>query len=786
METKAAHLANLLQTCIDHKAHLAGKLIHSQILRNGFFSDIYLSNRLIELYSKCGSLGSARKAFDKMPKRNIYSWNAIVGAYCKVGSLEDAYDLFVEMPERTVVSWNTVIGALAKNGHEGRAVDLYKTMIWEGFEPTHFTFASVLSAYGSLGNVRRGRICHGLVVKVGLDSNLYVGNAIVGMYVKNGSVRDAIRGFGELSEPNEVSFTTIIDGLEQTDQVPDALNMFSKMHRNGIRIDAVAFSSIVGVCARGNFGELGSSDECQRVSSYRFGLQAHGLATKLGVEPDLHFCNSLLDMYAKHGKMDLAEIVFANLPEVSVVSWNILIAGYGQEGQGEKALELLQWMYLQGFEPDEVTFVGMLGASIKCGDIETARRMFDKISAPSVSSWNAMLSGYSQKGNDGVAIELFRKMQFQCVRPDQNTIPVILNSCAGIRLLKCGKQVHAASIRESLHRDVFVASGLVDMYSKCGDLHKAKLIFDRIPERDIVCWNSMISGLTFHSHDWDAIALFKQMLEKGMGPTQFTYASIGSSCATLGALSLGKQIHAHLVKSGYTNEVYVGTALIDLYSKCGNADEAQQFFDGMNVKNVVSWNEMIHGSAQNGRGDKAVEFFEEMIRSGVKPDGITFTVVLTACSHSGLVDEGMRIFKSMEQQHMVQPMAEHYTCIIDTLGRAGRFDEAEMLIDNMPYQDEPILWEVLLSACRVHANVNLGRRAAEQLFRLDPHNPSPYVLLSNIYAALERWDDASAVRKLMSGKGVVKHPAYSWTEYKDGVQAFMVDEDLTWIESSSH
>ncbi|KAF9608509.1 hypothetical protein IFM89_009875 [Coptis chinensis] len=700
-----------------------------------------------------------------MPARNVYTWNAIVSGCVKVGNLEEAHNLFLKMPERNTVSWNTMISALVRSGFDEKALSLYCKMNREGFESSHFTFASVLSACGNLLCVEHGKCCHGLVIKVGLDGNKFVENAVAGMYSKCGCMREAVRAFDEMSNPNEVSFTSMIGGLAQNDHVDEALKMFCKMHWIGIRIDAVAFSSILGVCARGEAGDLGVHNQYHGLPCNLYGQQVHGLATKLGYEADIHVGNSLIDMYAKHGNLVAAEMVFATSPEVNVVSWNVLIAGYGQEGQSDKALELLQRMQLHGFEPDEVTYVSMLGACVKSGDIETAREMFDKIVSPIVSAWNAILSGYSQKGRHEEAIEFFRKMQFQTVQPDRTTMANILSSCAGMGLLKSGKEVHAASVKEALHLDIFVASGLVDMYSKCGNLETARCIFDRMPERDIVCWNSMIAGLAIHSLSIEAVTLFKQMRENGMEPTQFSYASILSSCSTLASLDQGRQIHGQIVKDGYTSGVYVGSALIDMYSKCGNVDEARQFFEGMNEKNTVSWNEMIHGYAQNGCGDMAVEIFEDMIRQGEKPDTITFIAVLTACSHSGLVDVGTRIFDSMEQEYMMQPSAEHYTCILDLLGRAGHFRQAEVLLDKMPCRDDPIVWEVLLSACKTHNNISLGRRAADQLFRLDPHNPTPYLLLSNMYTSLGRWDDVSAIRTLMCNNGVVKNPGYSLIGY---------------------
>ncbi|XP_030925207.1 pentatricopeptide repeat-containing protein At4g20770-like [Quercus lobata] len=782
MESKTTtHLANLLQSCIDKKSHLAGKLIHAFILRIGLASDSFLSNRLIELYSKCGKIHSAHQVFDQIPHKGVYSWNAILGAHCKAGNLHDAYTLFVKMPERNTVSWNTLISAFARSGFEKKALDAYDSMISEAFLPTRFTLASVFSACGALEDSKSGRRCHGLVIKIGLDVNMYVANALLCMYAKCGLLRDAIRVFEDMPEHNEVTFTAMMGGLVQTDRVVEALEMFRLMCRKGIGIDSVSLSSILGVCARGVCGDFGQ-DDLNAVLSYNVhGQQVHGLTIKLGFERDLHLNNSLLDMYAKNGDMDSAEKVFANLSEVSVVSWNVMIAGYGQKYQSEKAVEYLQRMQCSGFDPDEVTYINLLAACIKSGDIETGRRMFDSMPCPSVSSWNAMLSGYAQSGNHKEAIKLFREMQFQSVHSDRTTLAIILSSCAATGLLESGKQVHAASQKAFFHTDIYVASGLVGMYAKCGKTEMATRIFSNMSELDIVCWNSMIAGFSFNSLDMEAFTLFKQMRQNGMCPTQFSYATVLSCCAKVSSSFQGRQVHAQIAKDGYMNDIFVGIALIDMYSKCGDVDGARCFFDMMPGKNTVTWNEMIHGYAQNGHGYEAVCLYNDMISSGEKPDGITFVAVLTACSHSGLVDVGIEIFDSMHQEHGVEPFLDHYTCIIDSLGRAGRFHEAEMLIDKMPYKDDPVIWEVLLSSCRVHANVNLAKRAADELFHLDPQNSAPYVLLANIYSSLGRWDDVKAVRELMSEKQVIKEPGYSWIDYRNEMQTYKVDKDLRMV-----
>ncbi|XP_059300968.1 pentatricopeptide repeat-containing protein At4g20770 [Lycium ferocissimum] len=756
------YLVNLLQTSIDNKAYLAGKLLHAHILRVGLSADTFLLNRLIELYSKCGRIQAARHLFDQMVGRNIYSWHSLLSAYCKEGQLDNAHNLFMKMPERNSVSWNTVISAFARNGYERKALEVYSLMNAHGFSPTHITLASVLSACGGLAELECGRVSHGSAVKYGLHKNVYVGNALLSLYVKCGCPLDALIVFRELDDPNEVSFTAMMCGLVETDQVEEAFEMFRLMQRSGIRIDSVSLSSVLKVCAKGRGSNFSWNGETDGDLPSMEGNQVHSLTIKLGFEGDLHVSNSLLDMYAKNGDMESAEVLFGNLSETSTVSWNVMISGFGHNHDKERAMEYMGKMRGFGVEPDEVTYINMLAGCVKSGDVENGRLIFDSMACPSLISWNAILSGYLQNEDHLEALKLFREMQFQNQRPDRTTLAIILSSCSEMGFLECGVQVHATSLKCVSPGDIYIASGLIGMYLKCGRVEASVHIFDGLTQADIVCWNSLITGLSYNSLDKEAFTFFKRMLQRGMLPNEFSFATTLSCCTKLSSLSQGRQVHGLISKGGHANDVVVGSTLIDMYSKCGDVDGARIHFDMMPYKNTITWNEMIHGYAQNGRGDEAIFLYEDMIYSGGKPDVITFIAALTACSHSGLVDLGLKIFNSMQQEYGLEPLVDHYTCIIDCLGRAARFSEIEELIDEMPCKDDSVVWEVLLSSCRLHGNVILARRAAEELIRLNPQNSAPYVLLANMYTSLGRWDETEEIRAAMLERQVTKDPGFSW------------------------
>ncbi|KAI6706074.1 hypothetical protein NL676_009036 [Syzygium grande] len=771
--TDRRRLASLLRSCIDGRSYRTGKLLHARILRLGLLDATFLCNRLVELYGACGETGRARSAFDGTPRKDVYTWNAILGAYCKAGELRSARQLFDAMPERNAFSWNNVISSLVRNCFDQEAVEVYRSMILDGFVPTRFTLASVFSACGALLDVEVGRRCHGLAVKIGIEKNIYVGNALLCMYAKCGHIDDAIRAFRDLPDPNEVSFTAMMHGLAQTDRVPEAVEMFRLMCRRGIPIDAISLSSVLGVCSSGGYDES-FLDSCGGGHSCILqGQQVHSLVIKLGYGSDIHLSNAIIHMYAKNGDMVTAEMIFGDMSEISVVTWNLMIAGYGNKCESDKAIRYMQRMQCCGFEPNEVTFINMLVACVNSGNVEMASQVFEKMLFPTVSSWNAMLSGYFQSGNHTEVIKLFQKMQFLGVKPDRTSLATILSSCAALEVLEFGRQVHAASLKVAGNADVYVASGLITMYSNCGKIELAKLILHKIPKLDLVCWNSMMAGLVLNSLDIEAAVLFNQMRQMEMLPTESSYGTMLSCCSKFSSSFYGRQVHAQIAKDGYARDVCVGSALVHMYCKYGDVDDARRFFDMMPYKNTVTWNEMIHGYAQNGFGHEAVHLYEDMIGLGVKADSITFVAVLTACSHGGLVDAGISIFNSMQQEHGVEPLLDHYVCIIDCLGRAGCFNEVEGLIDKIPYRDDPVLWEVLLSSCRVHANVSLAKKAAGELLHLNPQNSAPYLLLANIYCSLGRWDEARAVRNQMNDNQIGKDPGYSWIDIKHEIQTFL-------------
>eukprot|EP01018_Ginkgo_biloba_P002905 Gb_17321 [translate_table: standard] len=429
-----------------------------------------------------------------------------------------------------------------------------------------------------------------------------------------------------------------------------------------------------------------------------------------------------------------------------------------------------------GFEPDVYLDTKLVIMYAKCGCPQDARHVFDKMPTRNLVSWTAMIAGYAQHGCGAEALTLFHLMQGEGMKPNQFTFASVLKACATVSGLEQGKQVHTSIIKTGFESNVFVGCALIDMYAKAGSLICARQVFDEMPKLNAVSWNAMIAGYVKHGYGNQAFHIFRQMHLVGLNSDQATFASVLDICARLAALEQGKQIHAHIIRCRFESNVLVGNALVDMYAKCGSIDYACQVFDKMHQRDVVSWTAMVAGYGRHGRGWEAIKVFEQMQCAGVKPNHITFVGVLAACSHAGLVDEGWYYFDSMSRDYCIRPTAEHYACMVDLLGRAGHLDKAHDLINKMPFEPDAAVWGALLGASRVHVNVEIGKIAAEQLFKLEPSEAGTYVVLSNIYAVSGRWEDVDQVRKMMNERRVKKEPGCSWIEINNKVHSFFVGD----------
>eukprot|EP01018_Ginkgo_biloba_P019138 Gb_38417 [translate_table: standard] len=409
------------------------------------------------------------------------------------------------------------------------------------------------------------------------------------------------------------------------------------------------------------------------------------------------------------------------------------------------------------------------------GSMDSARLLFDKTCTRDLFLWNAMIIGYVNNGPCEEALAFYYQMKSIGIQPDKFSFPFVIKACASLSALQKGMEIHDDIVRSGFESDIFVETALVAMYAKCGIIELARKLFDKMSKRDLVTWSAMIAGYSQNDQPNEALTLFSEMQQRDLKPDLVTIVSVLPACARLSALQRGKQIHGFIIRNEFETDI-LGTALVDMYAKCGSIDIARQLFDKMPKRDVVSWNAMIVGYGMHGHGEDALTLFCQMHETGTKPDHTTFIGVLSACSRAGLVEEGRRYFRCMSRDYCITPKVEHYTCLVDLLGRAGHLDEAQNVIKEMPLQPNADVWGALLGACRIHFNIMLAEHVAESLFKLEPKNCGHYVLLSNIYAEAGRWNDVAKVRIMMRNKGLKKTAGCSWIELNNKVHLFLAGD----------
>ncbi|XP_020260379.1 pentatricopeptide repeat-containing protein At4g21065-like [Asparagus officinalis] len=408
--------------------------------------------------------------------------------------------------------------------------------------------------------------------------------------------------------------------------------------------------------------------------------------------------------------------------------------------------------------------------------LDDAHSIFYRMKERDNVTWSIMVGGFAKIGEYENCLRIFRDFVRSGSRIDNYTLPFALRACRDTQGLNIGVEIHHLVYKSGMSSDVFVSAALVDMYAKCGCIEDARKVFDKMWRKDLVTWTVMISGYAECGNPEESMVLFDRMKEEGIVPDKVTMVTVVFACSKLGAMHKAKMIHEYILSKKHSLNVILGTAMIDMYAKCGSVDAAREIFDAMKEKNVITWSSMISAYGIHGHGRKALELFSQMLESGIRPNRITFVSILSACSHSGLVDEGSKFFHSMEKNYLVQPDVKHYTCMVDLFGRAGRINEAVELIQEMTVEKDEGFWGAVLGACRIHGNINLAENAAKSLLELRPRHSGYYVLLSNIYANAGKWEDVAKVRELMTGRRVKKIPGWTWVEINNKTYQFRVGD----------
>ncbi|KAI3454666.1 hypothetical protein Pfo_011329 [Paulownia fortunei] len=743
---------SVLSACgaLQHVA--SGVQVYGFVMKNGFFSNGYVRAGMIDLFARC----------------------------CRV---EDALRVLYDINCENVVCWNAVVSGAVKNKDNWVALEIFRQMCRHGaLIPNAFTFSSVLTACAAVEELELGKSIHGRVIKFGAGADVFVGTAIVDLYAKFGSMCDAIKQFKLMPIRNVVSWTAIISGFVQKGDSASAFWVLNDMHKMGEEINNFTVSSVLAACAN--------------PAMFEEALQIHCWIFKIGLYLDPVVKASLINTYSKVGAISLSEIVFAETQDLKQVGiWANMISACVQSEIYEKAIILFPRMLKEGITPDKFSVSSILsiidslslgrqvhgctlkvglvsevsvGSSIvtmysKCGNLEESLKAFEQLDRKDNVSWTSMIAGFAEHGCADKALQLFREMGLEEPIPDEKILAAVLNASSALHSLKLGREIHGFALRCGFGEQTIIDGALVNMYSKCGDLNSARIVFHMMPFKGQVTWSSLISGFSQSGHVEEVLQLFHDMLLSDMNVDAFTISSVLGALAVSSKSGIGTQLHAYIIKMGLESEASIGSSLVMMYSKCGSIGDCGKVFHQIIDPDLVSWTTMIASYAHHGKGLEALQLFDLMKKSGIEPDAVTFVGVLFACSHTGLVGEGYFHLNSMISEYGIEPGHKHYACMVDLLGRAGRLEEAERFIVNMPIEPDTLVWETLLAACKLHGNHELGKLAAEKIMELQPSDAGAYISVSNICAEAGEWEHVLKIRGSMKEIGVsMKEPGWSF------------------------
>ncbi|KAM0916637.1 hypothetical protein ACQ4PT_010001 [Festuca glaucescens] len=759
-----------------------GSCLHGFVVRAGYAARVAVAKAVMDMYGRRGALADARLVFDEMSCPDAVCWNILITGSSRAGLFDDVFSLFRSM----------------------LACGVDESM------PTAVTVAVVIPVCAKLRDLRAGRSVHGYVVKAGLESDTLCGNALVSMYAKcgggSGITGDVHRAFSSIRCKDVVSWNSIIAGYSENGLFEEALTLFGQMISEGCLPNYSTVANILPVCS---FMEHGM----------HYGKEVHGFVFRSGLYMDVSVCNALMAHYSKVCEMRVVESIFRSMGSRDIVTWNTMIAGYVMNGYHSRVLGLFRRLLSTGMAPDSVSFVSLLTACAQVGDVrggmgvhgyifrrpalrhetslmnalisfysqcdrlDDALNSFEDILDKDSVSWNAILSACANRGHHiEEFIRLFSEMCRKVTRWDSITILNVIrvSTSCGIKMVR---EAHGCSLRVGYIGDISVANAIIDAYAKCGHTQDADILFRNLAGRNIVTDNTMISCYLKNNSVEEAEIIFHQMSEKEQTtwnlmiqlyarnnmcdqafslfhqlecPDAVSITNILLVCIQLSSVQLVRECHAYMLRASL-EDIHLEGALLDAYSKCGNIANAFNLFKISPNKDIVTFTAMIGGYAMHGMAEEAVELFSDMLTLDIKPDHVVLTALLSACSHAGLVDAGIKIFKFARETYRFEPTAENYTCMVDLLARGGRLQDAySFALDIPPHLANANAWGSLLGACNVHGEVKIGQLAADHLFAMEGGDMGNYISVSNIYAADEKWDGVEHVRKLLTSKDMKK------------------------------
>uniref|UniRef100_A0ACD5YH91 Uncharacterized protein n=1 Tax=Avena sativa TaxID=4498 RepID=A0ACD5YH91_AVESA len=736
--------------------------LHAQVLKLGMSGDTFTTNHLLISYSKIGLLRSALHVLDEMPHRNLVSWTAMVSGSVRSGASELGIGLFV-------------------------------SMVRDGFRPNEFALASALRASSDQSmahaNLQFGLLLHGVAVKVGVDTDPFVGSSLLLMYAKHGRVAAAELAFTEIRCKDLTCWNTMLEGYVSNGCGRDAMRVMSLMHQCGLPADMFTYVSALKACLI--TGELD------------FGRQLHGSVIHNMFESNTSVMNVLVDMYFRTGLMGIAMAIFERIRHKDTISWNTVISGFAHDEDDRAVIGCFADMSLSGCKPNEVTFSTMLRLSgakendslglqilglsychgysdnvlvanavinmlCRCGLLDCAHGFFSDLSFKNTVTWNEMISGYGLYSRSDSALRLFRNMVCCGERPDEFTYSAVLSALQEAHEPKNHEQVHASILKQGITSRQFVSTSLIKAKAAFGSVQSALKVIEDTGKMDLVSWGVIISSFLKNGLNDDVLFLFNFFRSDRMKkPDEFMLATVLNACANAALIRQCRCIHSLVIRTGHSKHFCVASALVDAYAKCGDIATVKNSFSAVSSTSgdAILYNTMLTAYANHGLIDEALSLYQNMTEAQLVPTPATFVAIVSACSHYGLVEQGKLVFSMMlsEDQGM-NPTRANFTTLVDLLARKGLLHEAKGVIEVMPFQPWPAVWRSLLNGCRIHGNKELGVFAAQQILRMAPANDGAYVSLSNAFADDGEWHSAEEARRMMAENQVRKVQGYSRIE----------------------
>lgn len=802
-------LAALLKSCAALLAINFGKALHGYVVKHGHLSCFSVSKALLNMYAKCGALDDCKTLFGQMCYSDSVIWNiilsgfsasrkyngevmklfhemhvggmakptsvtiatvlpvcarlgdldtgksvhayviksgldtdvlvgnALISMYAKCGLVsDDAYAVFDSISDKDVVSWNAMISGFSENGLIKKAYELFSWMLKGPMDPNYATIANILPIFASLDkNIAylSGREIHCYVMRRNeLAADISVCNALVSFYLLQGRIEKAEYLFHRMKSRDLVSWNAIISGYAVNGEWLKALDLFHKLIALlTMGPDAVTIVSILPVCAHLKLLQVG-----RKIHGYVLRHPRLYEATTVG--------NAMVNFYAKCDKIKDAFETFLMMSRRDMISWNTMLVAFSGVGYSTKFLNLLNGMLKEGMIPDHITILTI------------------------IQFWAAVLRVENVKETHSYSI----KAGFLLDDTEPTIGNAILDAYA-----KCGNMDYAFKMFQSLSqkKNLATCNLMISAFVNCGSHDDAYMIFNSMSETDLISWNLMVRAYAENDCPAEAVNLFHELQAQGMKPDAMTIMSLLPVAAQISSVHLLRQCHGYVVRA-FLHDVYLTGALLYMYAKCGAIVCSYKLFQSSLHKDLVMFTAMIGGFAMHGMGEEALRVFSQMLELGVKPDNVIITAVLSACSHAGLVNEGLKIFYTIEEVYGVKPTMEQYACVVDLLGRDGRIDDAFSFVSKMPIEANANIWGTLLGACRTHQMVDLGRVAADRLFEIEVDNIGNYVVMSNLYASEARWDGVMEVRKLMRIRDLKKPAGCSWIEVERRTNRFIAGD----------